>query len=115
MLLVYDGGCGFCLRSARWIGARLAAEARVEPWQSLDLGAVGLSLEQVQAAVWWVPEPGASGPRFSGADAIARALATAGGTWGVVGRVMARPPVCWLARLVYKIVAANRHRLPGTG
>ena len=51
VILVYDGQCGFCIRSARWIEARLPADVRVEPWQSLDLDELGLSAHEAQAAV----------------------------------------------------------------
>ena len=113
VLLVYDGQCGFCVRSARWIEARLPAEARVEPWQSLNLEDLGLSRQQVEAAVWWL-EDGTSRPgRWSGAEAIGRALVAAGGPWRVCGLLIVHPPLSWLARPVYAMVAANRHRLPG--
>ena len=113
MLLVYDGHCGFCVRSARWIEARLPADARVKPWQSLELEELGLSRPDVQAAVWWIDDRDHSPRRSRGAEAIGRALAEARGAWGVVGRLIVRPPLIWLARPAYALVAANRHRLPG--
>lgn len=111
VLLVYDGQCGFCVRSARWIGARLPDEARVEPWQTLDLDAVGLCEQQARAAVWWIDERGGRARRCWGACAIGRSLAECGGVWGLAGRLLAVPPVAWLARPVYALIAANRHRL----
>ena len=111
MLLVYDGECGFCVRSARWIGARLPADARVEPWQSLELEELGLSRPDVQAAVWWIDDRGYSPRRSRGAEAIGRSLVTAGGAWGVVGRLVIHPPLCWLARPAYRLIAANRSRI----
>ncbi len=113
MLLVYDGECGFCIRSARWIAARLPADARVEPWQSLELEELGLSRQDVEAAVWWIDGSGRDLRRFRGAEAIGRSLVSAGGAWGVVGLLIMHAPLCWLARPAYALVAANRHRLPG--
>ncbi len=113
MLLVYDGECGFCVRSARWIAARLPADARAAPWQALDLEELGLSRDDVQAAVWWIEDDGHSPPRARGAEAIGMALATAGGAWRLVGLLIVNPPLRWLARPAYALVAANRHRLPG--
>ena len=113
MLLVYDGHCGFCVRSARWIESRLPADARVEPWQSLELEELGLSRPDVQAAVWWIDDRDHSPRRSRGAEAIGRALAEAGGSWAMVGRLIVRPPLIWLARPAYALVAANRHRLRG--
>ena len=113
MLLVYDGECGFCIRSARWIEARLPADARVEPWQSVDLQQLGLSRPDVEAAVWWIDDCGPGPRRSRGAEAIGRSLVAAGGAWRLVGLLIVHPPLCWLARPAYALVAANRHRLPG--
>ena len=113
MLLVYDGECGFCIRSAHWIEARLPADARVQPWQSLELEELGLRRDDVEAAIWWVDGDGWGTRRSRGAEAIGRSLIAAGGTWGVVGRLIVHPPLCWLARPVYALTAANRHRLRG--
>ncbi len=113
MLLVYDGQCGFCVRWARWLEARLNSEARVEPWQSLNLDDLGLSRQQVEAAVWWLDERGGQTRRCSGADAIGRALVNTGGVRAAVGWLIIVPPLCWLARPIYALVAANRHRVPG--
>ena len=113
MLLVYDGHCGFCIRSARWIEARLPADARVEPWQSLELEELGLSRTDAEAAVWWIDDSSRGQRRSRGAEAIGRALASGHGAWRVVGRLIHRPPLLWLARPTYALVAANRHHLPG--
>ncbi len=107
MLLIYDGQCDFCIRSAAWIRARLPAAARVEPWQEVALKQFGLSETDVQTSVWWIE--GAN--KFSGAQAIGRSLIASGGSWALVGRVLIHPPVSWLAELSYRWVAANRHRL----
>ena len=111
MLLVYDGECGFCIRSARWIEARLPADARVEPWQSLELEELGLSRDDVKSAVWWIDDDGRAARRSRGAEAVGRSLVAAGGCWGGVGRLLIHPPLCWPARGVYALIAANRHRL----
>ncbi len=113
VLLVYDGECGFCVRSARWIAARLPPDARVAPWQSLQLERLGLSRQELQAAVWWMEDRGRVQHRSRGAEAIGRSLVAVGGHWGIVGRLIVHPPLCWLARPAYALVAANRHRLPG--
>lgn len=113
VLLIYDGECGFCVRSARWIAARLPPDARVEPWQSLELAEVGLSQPDVEAAVWWIDRDGGSPRRARGAEAIGWSLIAAGGFWRIIGRLIVRPPLRWLARPGYALVAANRHRLPG--
>ena len=109
-MLVFDGDCGFCTSSARWIEARLPRGTPVEPWQSLDLDALGLTERDVTTAAYWVD---ADGGLHRGHLAIGRALIAAGGFWGVVGRVLVTPPMSWLARPVYALVARFRHELPG--
>ena len=113
MILVYDGECGFCVRSARWIEARLPVDARVEPWKALNLEELGLSQPDVQAAVWWIDGSGPATRRCRGAEAIGRSLVAAGGIWGVAGRLIIHPPLCWLARPAYSLGAANRPRRRG--
>jgi predicted DCC family thiol-disulfide oxidoreductase YuxK len=112
-LLVYDGSCGFCERSAQWVRAKWppsSADAAV-PWQQLgraELTSLGLDLDDVSHAAWWVE----GGRRDGGHRAVARSLIVAGGVWGVVGHLSLVPPLCWFAAIGYRIVAANRGRLP---
>lgn len=110
-LLVFDGDCGFCTRSARWIQRRLPDGVRVEPWQLLNLDELGLTVDDVTGAAWWLSP---TQPRPArGHEAIGWALAAAGGVWGAVGRLIVRRPGSWLARPVYAVIARNRHRMPG--
>lgn len=110
-LLVFDGDCGFCTRSARWIQRKLPDGVGVEPWQALDLDELGLTVDDVTGAAWWL-SPDRPRPA-RGHEAIGRALAAAGGAWGTVGRLIVRRPGSWLARPVYAVIARNRHRMPG--
>ncbi len=130
MLLIYDGQCGFCVRSAAWIKARLPETARVEPWQSLPLEQLGLTRADAQSCVWWIEgadlesaevaggtddHAAVSPAKFSGSDAIGRSLVAAGGIWAAVGKVVIHPPGRWLAGPAYSLIAANRHRLSRLG
>ena len=56
-VLVYDGDCAFCSTSARFVSTRLRrspADYRGEPWQRLDLDALGLTPAGCDAAMRWV-------------------------------------------------------------
>ena len=108
--LIFDGDCAFCTTTADWIAARLGDAASVEPWQHLDLDAVGLSEHDVTTAAWWID---AWGHPHRGADAIARSLIASGRPWSIVDWPMRIPPVSWVAAGVYALVARYRHRLPG--
>ena len=57
----------------------------------------------------WV---GRDGTVRSGHAAVAAALGTAGRGWRAVGRLLVAPGVAPIAARVYRIVAANRSRLP---
>ena len=106
-VLIFDGDCGFCTASARWIEAR---GPRVEAWQTLDLAELRLTVADVDEAAWWIDE---TGKKHRGHLAIGHALRAAGGGWGFVGAVLVRAPVSWLAKPAYTWVARNRDKLPG--
>lgn len=111
-VLVYDADCAFCTRSAefarRWVDRR--GRYAVQPWQSLDLRAVGLTPEQCEAAAQFVSDDGSV---RSGHRAIAAALTHGAPPWRPLGWVLLAPGVSWLARRVYAWVADHRHELPG--
>ena len=107
--LIYDADCGFCTRSAHWIAARGNVEIR--SWQSLpDLAEFRLTEQMVTEAAYWVTGGGALAV---GADAIVRSLIARGGAWKSVGWFILFPPVNWVAKPVYRVIARNRHAMPG--
>lgn len=110
-LLVYDGDCGFCTRSARLLRERIRTRDDVRPSQQLELATLGLTAAQAAEAVQHVADDGTV---TSGARAIAATLRAAPQPWAAAGRVLDAPPVRPLAALGYRLVAANRHRLPGS-
>ena len=65
-VLVYDGDCAFCSTSARFAARwlrRSPADYAIEPWQRLDLVALGLTATeglhvgggQPTPSAWWHP------------------------------------------------------------
>jgi predicted DCC family thiol-disulfide oxidoreductase YuxK len=109
-ILVYDGDCAFCSASVRFGRRLLRTSARWEPWQFLDLAALGITAEQAREAVQWVAPDGSVS---AGPVAIAELLRSSGRGWAVAGWILRRPPVVWLAWPAYRLIARNRHRLPG--
>lgn len=110
-VLVYDGDCGFCSRSADVLRHRIRTSDAVTAWQSLDLAALGLTAEQVNAAVQHIADDGTV---RSGARAIAATLRGARQPWHAFGVMLDLPGVRMVAAGAYSVVAANRHRLPGS-
>ena len=109
-VLVFDGDCAFCTSCARLL-ERIGPEAEVVAWQAADLDELGITAAQAAAAVRWV---GADGTVRTGHEAFAAALGTAAGSvWRILGRALLLPGVSPLAAAGYRLVARNRHRLPG--
>jgi predicted DCC family thiol-disulfide oxidoreductase YuxK len=109
-VLLYDGDCGFCTRSARLARRILPDNCAVAPWQETDLAALGTTEARAQREVLWFSR---SGSVSGGARAIGRALMAAGFPWALLGVPLVLPPLSWVAGGVYRLVAANRMRLPG--
>jgi predicted DCC family thiol-disulfide oxidoreductase YuxK len=114
--VVFDGDCGFCTRCAEWLRSHLDADAHsdhgadidVVPWQQTDLGALGLTHEDVAAAVWWVaPDE----PPRRGAAAVAASLRACRRPWPVVGALLDARAMRPFARGAYALVARHRGRL----
>jgi len=119
-ILVFDGDCGFCTTSARflvrWVVRRRASPAGpssepcVEPWQRLDLAELGLTADQCKAAVQWV---GKDGQLASGHEAIAAVLRAGHPVWRPLGALLVTPGLSWLAGHLYSWIARHRYALPG--
>jgi predicted DCC family thiol-disulfide oxidoreductase YuxK len=108
-VLVFDGDCGFCTSCARLL-ERIGPDAEVVAWQLADLDELGITAAQAAEAVRWI---GADGTVRTGHEAIAATLSSAGRPWRIAGRAMELPGISPLAAAVYRVIARNRHRLPG--
>ena len=108
-VLIFDGDCGFCTSSANKAREWLRLP-RVEPWQHADLPPLGLTPHECNEALQWV---GVDGEIHSGHAAVAAAMRFRGGLWGVLGRVIPLPVINILGSAAYRVIARNRHRLPG--
>jgi predicted DCC family thiol-disulfide oxidoreductase YuxK len=113
-ILLFDGDCAFCTTCVRFIERRMRTSARIVPWQSADLAELGTTRERAEYELLWV-ETGDSGHLrvYGGAPAVARLLIDAGLPWSPLGWIARIPPFRWLAHGLYRLIADNRHRLPG--
>lgn len=109
-VLLYDGDCGFCTSSARFIERRIPTSAELSTYQDADLTALGTTAERASGELLWVA---ADGRIQGGAQAVAALLTDAGGPWRPLGLLLRLPPFRRLAAGVYHLVTVNRHRLPG--
>jgi predicted DCC family thiol-disulfide oxidoreductase YuxK len=108
-VLLFDGDCGFCTRSAGWL-SRLGIGAEVIAWQLADIEQYGISAEQAMTAVQWV---GVDGTVRHGHEAIAAASSQGGFALRVLGKLMVLPGINAVSALTYRLVARYRYRLPG--
>lgn len=109
-ILIFDGDCAFCTTSASWLQRRLGTEVAVEPWQYVDLALYGTDAQRAQHEVLWVDY---TNRVYGGAQAVAQWLMFSGGGWGLIGRLIAVPPMSWIAAGIYRAIANNRDRMPG--
>ena len=82
----------------------------VHAWQLIDVGLYGLTKEQTAAKVYFV----VGGKAFAGHEPFGQIL-LAQRNWllKAVGFVLMHPPLSWLAKPGYSLVARYRHKLPG--
>ncbi len=109
-LLIFDGDCAFCTSSVERLRAVLPRFPQAEPWQWVDLDALGLSEHDVTRYAWLVT----ARRQFAGHlafSALLRMQPSIG--WRFLGQLIATPPFSWVAALGYHLIASNRSRLPG--
>ena len=112
--LIFDGDCAFCTSSANWLARRLdrpqGPNARLIAWQFTDLAALGTTAERTRREALWVSTDGTI---CGGAAAFAAWLKFRGAGYAVGGRIIDLPVIRALAAAVYRVIAKNRHRMPG--
>jgi predicted DCC family thiol-disulfide oxidoreductase YuxK len=98
-VVVYDGDCGICEASARWILAH-APSLDVVSHHQYGLTHIG--------SVWFVTDNG----RLEGASAVSAILKSADArAYRVIGVAIGLPGVLFVAGLVYSLVARNRRHI----
>jgi predicted DCC family thiol-disulfide oxidoreductase YuxK len=109
--MIYDGDCAICARLARFTARRLRPDAEIRASQTLDLEAYGVTAAECAEALQFVT---ADGRVYAAQDAVARMLLVSRPVWRPAGAVLRLPGVNALAGVVYRWVARNRYRLPGS-
>lgn len=110
-VVVYDGDCGFCTALVEAASRRLHTPVSAVPWQRADLAALGVPEADARLALQWI---GTDGTRLQGHRAVAAWLRGAGGGWRVLAALLTAPGLDAAAAAGYRLVAANRRRMPGT-
>lgn len=118
-VFLYDGDCGFCTVSAQWLVRRVHPDVPVRPWQGEPADLTAPITEQLARSVVLLDLDRTDGHRgdvrATAAAAIAAILRTSPHRWArLTGRLMTWPLARHATELGYRVVAANRHRLPGS-
>lgn len=113
VVLLFDGDCAFCSTSARLLQRWVRPDCLVLPYQLVDLPRWGVTRQEAAVEVLLVRREDAAVVVSGGAAAIAETLRLGRQPWPLIGSALRAPGVRIAADLVYRAVAANRHRLPG--
>jgi predicted DCC family thiol-disulfide oxidoreductase YuxK len=110
-VLIYDGDCAFC---RHWVDKTrdvLPVFPKALTSQSISLDDYGLSVEDVTRYAWLITPT-----RHVAGGAIARTLLIHQPRFWLrlLGHLLSVWPFPFLADAVYRLVAKNRHRLPGS-
>lgn len=111
-ILVYDGSCGFCSRSVRFILRHERRHDLLFVTRDSELGRRlrrTHGLESIQSMVWIE-----DGHAFAESSAVIKAASYMGGWWSQLAALASFFPATILNR-VYKIIAKYRRRLSSNG
>lgn len=116
--LVYDGDCGFCSTSVRWLEANLPAMPTTVPFQWADLELLGLTIDEARDRVWLVVGDSDSdarpGHQYGGHLAVSAMLRRQPrASLRMLGWLLVTPGFSTIAGIAYELVARYRYRLPG--
>jgi predicted DCC family thiol-disulfide oxidoreductase YuxK len=111
-ILFFDGACGMCTRSVELLNKlNRTGKLQSEPLQSPGAAQrLGISSSDLLDSVRWLD---ASGNVYSGAEAANAALSAAIGS-RIPLRIYRIPGLRFVEEAVYRWIAANRYRFPGT-
>jgi len=111
-ILFFDGACGMCTRSRDLLlKIDRTGDLRTEALQSSGAAErLGIAPTSLLESVRWLD---ASGAVYSGAEAANAAFSAAIGT-RIPLAIYRIPGVRFIEEAVYRWVAANRYRFPGT-
>ena len=106
--LVFDGDCAFCTACVRWGQRNLKQWPTTVAYQFIDISEHGLTQEQVRTSIWLLP---AKLPANRASAAILKQQRNL--FWKLLGVLIDLPILRLLSAAAYRLVARNRHRLPG--
>ena len=114
LVLIYDGDCKFCQLSLEFGIKHLRTFPQYVAFQKVDPKDFGLSADDVRSQIWLAQKTPATPVALGGHLADGAILKLQPSFWlRALGWLTSTPPTSLVASLLYKLIAANRHRLPG--
>jgi predicted DCC family thiol-disulfide oxidoreductase YuxK len=113
-VLIYDGDCQFCQLSLEFGIKILPDFPKYVAFQRITPAEFGLTESQVRSQIWLAEKLPCEFIPLGGHLAAGAILKMqAGLAFRTLGWLISTRPTSWIAAFGYKLVAANRHRLPG--
>ena len=113
-VLIYDGDCKFCQLSLEFGIRHLKTFPKYVAFQKIDPTKFGLTIDQVRTQIWLVDQGSGSTKPKGGHLAAGQILTMQRNLfYKALGWLIKTPPTSFIADVVYRWVAKNRHRLPG--
>ena len=114
LVLIYDGDCQFCQLSLDFGIKNLKVFPEYVAFQRINPSEFSLTDSQVRSQIWLTPKTGTQ-PAPLGGHMAAGAILRMQPSWSLrfLGWLIQTPPTSWFAAVLYRFIAANRHRMPG--
>ena len=113
-VLIYDGDCKFCQLNLEFGIRHMKVFPSYVAFQKIEPSSFGLTEKQVRSEIWLVEKGSEQTFNLGGHLAAAAILQMQSNLlYRMAGFLMKTPPTSWLAKIVYRWIARNRHRLPG--
>lgn len=113
-VLIYDGDCQFCQLSLEFGIKHVPSFPKYISYKRIIPANFGLTDVQVRSKIWLVDSQDKSQKPLGGHLAAGAILSSQTNfLYRVLGWLISTPPTSWVADLIYRFVAANRHRMPG--
>lgn len=109
-VLIFDGDCGFCTTTANYVVKRSKTPIEAHAWQLIDVTVYGILQPQAIERVYLID----NGHAYGGHEAFAQILQLQkSALLSAIAFLLVVPPLCWLSRIAYTLIARYRHKLPG--
>ncbi len=113
--LIFDGDCGFCTSSVRWLERTIPVMPAAIPFQWAPLDDFGLTRDEAAARVWLVTTDSSHRiHQYGGYLAVSVILRHQPSmAWRFLGVLLDTWPFSIASGIVYSLIARYRYRLPG--